>query len=323
MATIAKLADELRRHLARLSKQRDQGASLDDVARSIYDFRGSGGAIHHADVARAFFQESAHEGARHVDVFWSAFGIFYAYPLTTHLLQGDIRKSIARHQRMAVDIEVRSRLVNSIWGPGKNYPVLLNVARRQQEADGKVTLYRGYWLPSDEDVRVGRVKVGNADAQVQAEFGRNFSFTLHRQVAQYFALLPSIRDGEGTDAAVRETETMSGDGENARRIWQSEDSRPVVIKGRADLADVLFVFAGYNEQEVVVDPARVTLDGYNFVRAEERAEVIRALGSGTRHETHSWLASLLEVDPPTSAKQDAFWSKGIGENDARQQLRHF
>jgi hypothetical protein len=40
-------------------------------------------------------------------------------------------------------------------------------------------------------------------------------------------------------------------------------------------------------------------------------------------ELRRHLARLLEVGPPTSAKQDAFWSKGMNENDARQQSRHF
>ena len=122
------------------------------------------------------------------ELFWIMWGLTMNcvdYPIQYHEQIKKIMEHGNRLDGLLKDRMIQSNFLNSciVGLPLKQYLYPFNRALTKDI----ITVYRGFLVPKDDDVRKGRYVIGNDDEKDQQDVGIGFSFTLDRKVAIAFA----------------------------------------------------------------------------------------------------------------------------------------
>ena len=104
-----------------------------------------------------------------------------------------------RYDRLDVPVETRQELVSqNIISAGQN-PKKVNKQLwdylKNYKLDDDVIMYRGFTVAKDEDVRLGRKKVGNPNSHQQVN-GVGFAYSIKEQASSWFSHRLLLSDDE-------------------------------------------------------------------------------------------------------------------------------
>ena len=131
-------------------------------------------------------------------------------------------------------------------------------------------IYRGFSIHKDADIRVGRYKTNNPQAE-QQDAGIGLSFTFNRAVANFFATQYYIENGKlywMSSSGIKE-ETPSIPSLVNKDIIDIDKSRRAVATYSIHKDDVIYVDASMREYEVLTFPNRAKLLRYDFLNPKE------------------------------------------------------
>lgn len=164
-------------------------------------------------------------------------------------------------------LEERQKCADGIWEQIKNKnPKKVNSQLwKALKDESEIIIYRGASIADEMDVRLGRKKIDNPNAD-QQDGGLGFSYTLDKKCAEYFANILSVKDEEmiyGVDKIGDVPSFIDVDSIN-------ETSRRVVTKHTIKKEKILFYSDFGHESEIVALPDDVVLVRYDFMKFIEK-----------------------------------------------------
>ena len=157
----------------------------------------------------------------------------------------------------------RQKCADGIWEliNNKNPKKINSKLWKALKDESEIIIYRGASIANEMDVRLGRKKIDNPNAD-QQDGGLGFSYTLDKKCAEYFANILSVEDEEmiyGVSKIGDIPSFIDVDSIN-------ETSRRVVTKHTIKKEKILFYSDTGDENEIVALPDDVVLIRYDFMK---------------------------------------------------------
>ncbi len=184
-------------------REYDDGYDIDSLQYLFHDYRKfSDIKLTHQNMMRDFLMHESH--IKNDYFFWTMFGMLYVICPQTYLFRQQITDAIKRGTRLELPLLERIVCTNSLIIFQDVYFANEELREEKKEeldfdnmlgghcqelhkfikkftAHDDIELYRGFLVPEDADVRVGR-KIDNPSSHIQDE-GLGFSFTYDKEIA--------------------------------------------------------------------------------------------------------------------------------------------
>ena len=187
-------------------------------------------------------------------------------------------EAFARNNRLKIPLMKRqtskklykeySQKMRNVIGLDKSNQNKLNKLIRKTKKN--LIVYRGFSIHKDADIRVGRYKTNNPQAE-QQDAGIGLSFTFNRAVANYFATQYYIENGKlywltigGSKEAMPSIPSMVN-----KDIIDIDKSRRAVATYSIHKDDIIYVDASMREYEVLTFPNKAKLLRYDFLNPKD------------------------------------------------------
>ncbi len=180
-----------------------------------------------------------------------------------------------RFTRLNVKLGQRQKCIDAV-SPSSSRKETKKLKKTISKIKKNAIVYRGFSISRDEDVRVGRYKTNNPNAERQ-NAGLGFSFTTDRDTANFFATQYYIKRSETSGLGNilywnfgSPPQTISSIPAQIQTDKVDDNARRVVASYLINQEDILFYAGEFGESEVVCLPDKARLIRYDFLNINQR-----------------------------------------------------
>lgn len=140
----------------------------------------------------------------------------------------------------------------------------MRAIKKSLNSANKLTVYRGFEISSDDDVRRGRLKINNPESHLQ-DAGKGMFYTTDKDIANAFAINKFSHQEDFIDFDKR-TSNVNFILKNANfdldKFMSKTNRRAYIGKYEVNFKDVLYARVHLGESEIVAIPSKVNLVNY-------------------------------------------------------------